>query len=516
MKKLLVIALAFILLVVGGLAIGVRLLINPERVRSTIAAQASATLGMPVTLEAANVSIWPRPRVTLSGLKVGEPASLTLNTIEVATALGALLSRRIENAELTIADSTVDLPALLAALDGLAGESSPPPPAEATPTEAPLALVSVDTIAFRNVRIIFDGGAATVSLESALNGDRLDIRSFELASDVTDLKASGAIESLANRRGKLTINADSLDLDGMIGLLSKIQGAQGAQGAKGAQGAARASAAFDMTFDVTAAKGRAGGVQFDDLKAAIHATAAAVQMEPFGFGAFGGRVEGTARVDTSRAEPVLVLDTKFSQLDVGAVAAFAGQPGAISGKLAGELHVSGTGSEPTAALENATGNGALAITDGAIPNLHLVRAIVVAFGKPAPGAAGGGDRFTRIATNMQLAKSVLRLSTFTFASPDVDVDGSGTLDLSAGVVDVSGRARLSEALTAQAGRDLVRFTAEGNRVTVPVTVTGAVDAPQVRVDARALLRRAAENEVKTQIQKRTGGLLDRLKGKKKP
>ncbi len=513
MKKLLVIALAFILLVVGGLAIGVRMLIDPERVRSTIAAQASTAIGMPVTLQAADVSIWPRPRVTLSGLKVGEPASLTLNTIEVATALGALLSRRIENAELTIADSTVDLPALLAALDGLAGESSPPPPAEGTPTEPPLALVSVDTIAFRNVRIIFDGGAATVSLESALRGDRLDIRSFELASDVTDLKASGAIESLANRRGKLTIHADSLDLDGMIGLLSKIQGAPGASGAPGAQGA---SATFDMTFDVTAAKGRAGGVQFDDLKAAIHATATAVQMEPFGFGAFGGRVEGKARVDTSRAEPVLVLDTKFSQLDVGAVAAFAGQPEAISGKLAGELHVSGSGSEPTAALAKATGNGALAITDGAIPDLHLVRAIVVAFGKPAAGGAGGGDRFTRIATNMQLAKSVLRLSTFTFASPDVDVDGNGTLDLSAGVVDVAGRARLSEALTAQAGRDLVRFTAEGNRVTVPVTVTGAVDAPQVRVDAGALLRRAAENEVKTQIQKRTGGLLDRLTGKKKP
>ena len=117
MKKLLVIALAFILLVVGGLAIGVRMLIDPERVRSTIAAQASTAIGMPVTLEAADVSIWPRPRVTLSGLKIGEPASLTLNTIEVATALGALLSRRIENAELTIADSTVDLPALLAALD---------------------------------------------------------------------------------------------------------------------------------------------------------------------------------------------------------------------------------------------------------------------------------------------------------------------------------------------------------------------------------------------------------------
>jgi uncharacterized protein involved in outer membrane biogenesis len=513
MKKLLLIALAVVIIVFAGLAVAVRMLMDPERVRSTIATQASAALGMPVSLQAASVSIWPRPRVTLSGLKVGEPASLTLNTIEVATALGALLSRRIEDAELTIADSTADLPALLAALDGLADKSPPPPPVESTPAGAPLTLVSVDTIAFRNVRVIFEGGAATVSLDSALDGDRLDIRSFELASNVTNLKAAGAIESLANRRGKLSIDAETLDLDGMVALLAKTQGAQGAQGARGAQGAVEP---FDMTFDVTAAKGRAGGVQFDDLKTTIHATAKTVQMSPFALGVFAGRVEGRANVDASKAEPVLVLDVNFSGIDMRAVTAFAGQPEAMSGRLAGELHVSGAGSEPVAALAKATGRGTVSIADGAIPNLHLVRTIVLAFGKPAAGSASGGDRFTRIAATMQLANNVVRFSTLTFASPDVDVDGSGTLNLSAFAIDVAGRARLSEALTAQAGRDLVRYTADANRVTVPVTVTGQVSAPKVNVDARAVLRQAAENEVKSQIKKRTEGLLDRLKGRKKP
>jgi hypothetical protein len=110
----------------------------------------------------------------------------------------------------------------------------------------------------------------------------------------------------------------------------------------------------------------------------------------------------------------------------------------------------------------------------------------------------------------------VRFSTLSFASTDVDVDGSGTLNLSAGAIDVAGHARLSEALTAQAGRDLVRYTAEANRVTVPVTVTGPVSAPRVTVDAGAVLRRAAENEIKSQIKKQTEGLFDRLRGRKKP
>jgi uncharacterized protein involved in outer membrane biogenesis len=525
MKKLLLGALAFVVIVIAGLAIAVRMLIDPERVRATIESQASAALGLPVTLQAAEVSVWPRARVTLNGLTVGQPASLTLETIEVATAIRALLSRRIENAELTLADSTVDLPALLAALDRVAAPPAPPP--DSLPTDAPLTLVSVDAIAFRNVRVNFEKGAATVSLESALNGDRLDIRSFELASPVTTLTAAGSIESLASRKGKISIDAESLDLDGMVALLAGAQGArgaQGAQGAKGAQGAQGAgaqgagaqSAPFDLVFDVTAAKGRAGGVQFDNLKTTIRATADAVLMEPFGLGVFGGRVDGKAHVDATRAEPRLTVDVSLNGIDMSAVTAFAGQPDAMTGRLGGQLRISGSGREPAAALAGATGRGALKVTDGVIPNLHLVRTIVLAFGKPAQDTSGSGDRFSSLAATMQLENSVVRFTDLSFASADVDLAASGTLRLEGGAIDVAGRAMLSEALTAQAGRDLVRYTAENKRVTVPVTVRGPISAPKVGVDTGNLLQRAAENEMKRELQKRTGGLLDRLTGKKKP
>ena len=52
MKRLLLIGLAVVLIAIAGLAVAVRMLMDPERVRSTIAAQASAALGMPVSLEA--------------------------------------------------------------------------------------------------------------------------------------------------------------------------------------------------------------------------------------------------------------------------------------------------------------------------------------------------------------------------------------------------------------------------------------------------------------------------------
>jgi hypothetical protein len=198
------------------------------------------------------------------------------------------------------------------------------------------------------------------------------------------------------------------------------------------------------------------------------------------------------------------------------VTAFAGQPNAMTGRLRGQLQVSGSGREPVEALARATGRGALTITDGVIPNLHLVRTIVLAFGRPAQDTKNSGDKFSSIAATMQLENSIVRFTDLSFASADVDLAASGTLRLEGGAIDVAGRAMLSEALTAQAGRDLVRYTAENKRVTVPVTVRGPISAPTVGVDTGNLLQRAAENELKRELQKRTGGLLDRLTGKKKP
>jgi hypothetical protein len=66
---------------------------------------------------------------------------------------------------------------------------------------------------------------------------------------------------------------------------------------------------------------------------------------------------------------------------------------------------------------------------------------------------------------------------------------------------------LSEALSAQAGTDLVRFTREGNRVVLPALVGGTLGSPRVTIDAAAAAKRGLENEV----QRRLKGLFDRIK-----
>jgi hypothetical protein len=66
---------------------------------------------------------------------------------------------------------------------------------------------------------------------------------------------------------------------------------------------------------------------------------------------------------------------------------------------------------------------------------------------------------------------------------------------------------LSEALSAQAGTDLIRFTRDGNRVLLPATINGTLGAPRVSIDAAAAVRRGLRNEVQRRLKGILGGVL---------
>ena len=86
---------------------------------------------------------------------------------------------------------------------------------------------------------------------------------------------------------------------------------------------------------------------------------------------------------------------------------------------------------------------------------------------------------------------------------------AGTFRLDGSKVDLAGKVQLSDALTAQAGRDLVRYTAEQGRVTLPASIGGSADKLQVRIDTGAVLKRAITNRANEEIKKALGGLFKR-------
>lgn len=133
--------------------------------------------------------------------------------------------------------------------------------------------------------------------------------------------------------------------------------------------------------------------------------------------------------------------------------------------------------------------------------------VVLFFGRPAPGAEEGADRFDRLDVSFSLANRVLLAQAFSLHSPGADIVGSGSLNLETDALDGRVDVSLSEALSGQAGTDLYRYTREGNRVVLPASVGGTLAMPRLTVDAVAATRRGLRNE----IERRMKGFLEKLR-----
>lgn len=510
------VALVVVLGVAGTMV--VRSLIDPENVRQTLERRASARLGQPVRVGSVALAFWPRAGVTVTNLAVGEPATLTLARTEVSTAMRSLLSRRIEDADVVVEDSDIDLPRLLAVLDQLtvAPAAAPSASGDAPADHAAVTLVNVRTLALRNVRVTSGTRTAVFDLQSSLEGDRLTIDRVAVTSEVTSLQGQGVVDSLSEKRARVSLAADALDLDGFIAF---AQGFAASAAGTSASPSEPASAtpepeALDVVLELTAGRGQASGVAFENLSATARVTPAGLAFDPFEFGIFGGRLDGTVRIDLSGSKPAFAITGSMAGVDMTRVTEFAGQPGSITGTLSGSLSVSGAGVDPERALAGARGQGALAITDGTMKGLQLVRPIVLAFGKPdAAQPSTSGEAFSTLAATYTLANGIVTLTDLSFDSRDVELRGGGTLTLKGSVLDIKADARLSPELTAQAGRDLVRYSAENGQVTLPATVTGTLEHPKVAVNVGSAARRAVTNELKRQTESVIKGILGR---KKKP
>lgn len=463
-----------------------------DGVRHALERQATAWLGQPVRIASATAQLFPRVAIQLTNVRVGNPVRLALADVEVSTGLRALLSRRVEEAELILSDSRLDLP-----LPFTVPTSSTN---DAAASSSWFTVESIRAITLRNVRVTSRGREVLVSGESSLAGNRLQLTEFSARSGETAVDASGIVELSPTFNAKLQATANRLDFDDLMALVDAFTPTQPTR---------RAGALVPGRLEarLSAARGRAAGLELGQLAAMLVARGNRVTLSPASFEMFGGRYEGALEVDLGERLSVS-LTSRINDIDVAQLAAFGGVAGAMSGRLSGNGRFAGRGRDFGAVLSGANGSGTATITDGTIRRLELVRTAVLFFGRPAADApASSGERFSRIAASFQLARQVFTTDSLTMESPDVNVAASGTLTIPTKALDGRANLLLSEALTTQAGTDLVRFTREGNRVVLPATLGGTLDRPRVTIDAAAAVQRGLRNE----MQRRLKGVFDRLR-----
>lgn len=501
-----IVAASVALLLIAAVA-GLYWFLSGDGVRRAIEQQATGWLGQPVTIASARVTLWPRVGVALRQVGIGTPTRVQLARVDLTASPLALLARRLEDAEVRIRNTRIQLPVALALPFAAAAGSGPGSPGssgaavESTPGTggAGFRVVSVSSIVLDNVMVVSLGREMRVSAESSLVGPRLLVRQLTAESGATSIRATGTVAFEPGVDADLRLAANRLDVDELLALAAAFLPASSGGSAAGPP--ARLKAA------INASTARAAGVDARRFEGTMAVEGERVSLSPLSFELFGGRYDGAIQARIGK-QVSATLRGKVEGIDMAEVATFGGSPGTVTGRLSGNATISGAGADLAAVLASARGNGSALVADGTLSRLGLVRTVVLFFGRPAAGAPSSTDRFDRLDARFTLANRSLRAETFRLRSMDLDGDGTGTLDLGASRT-LSGRltVTMSEDLSRQAGTDFRRYTREGDRIVLPVVLSGTMNEPRVTIDAAAALQRGLRNEA----ERRLRGILDRFR-----
>ena len=459
--------------------------------RQALEAQATAWLGHPVRISAARVQFLPRVAVELRDVRVGEPVQLTLDDIDLASDLRPLFNGRIENADVAISGSRIDLPLPF----GLPEESGRDADAN---SGAPVRIVSIKSIALRSVRLRSRGREIVVSADSAYGGTALALNSITAESGGTTLKAEGLMVLSPRIDARINAVANRLDLDELLALADAF--APASSGSRQDAGPSPRVAA-----SISADEATAGGVMVRNFTTTLVRDGSSVSLTPLQFEAFGGRYASSIQARVGK-QLSATIESKIENVDVAQLAAFGGSPDSVTGTLSGTGKFTGFGSDFSQVLRSARGTGSASIVKGSIKRLDLVRTVILFFGRPAPDAGESTDRFDQLDARFSLANRIVNAEALSLTSADADMAGSGTLNLDTDALNGRVDVTLSEALSRQAGTDLIRYTREGNRVVLPAAIGGTLKNPRLTIDVGAAAKRGLRNEV----ERRMKGILDGL------
>jgi uncharacterized protein involved in outer membrane biogenesis len=506
MKKVLIGVVLLLVVVAGGLYFWAHAILASETVRTAVESQLASALGQPVRIGSMGATIFPRVTMTLNDVRIGEPARITAARLDVGTALRALLSRRIEQGSVTLVGARVELP-----LPSFAASESAATPE--TSSSAPVEIVSVDEITLDDVEIVSGGRTLRGSIEMAVTGRRLDIRRADFTAEGTPISVTGRIDDPSGPTGELAIRAATLDVLRLVSFASDFSAGGIPSGATPSSPPLPDGVPMNLELSLETERAVLGTLVLDALAGSAKVTDEAITLDPIAFGAFGGKAKGSLAL-TLADTPSFRLAASLSGLDLDSLTTFAGHPNLITGRLDGRVEVSGRGTTPDLVIRSTIGTARVDATDGSVKGLGLVRAVVLAGSMRADSqaqamGASSTEPFTRMGATLNLAGGTASTKDLQFESKDLLLNAGGTFRLDGSNVDLAGKVQLSDALTAQAGRDLVRYTAEQGRVTLPASIGGSADALQVRIDTGAVLKRAITNRANEEIKKALGGLFKR-------
>ena len=228
---------------------------------------------------------------------------------------------------------------------------------------------------------------------------------------------------------------------------------------------------------------------------------------------FGGQLLSQAGLTLGSSSPLFDGKVNLQGVQLGPVVEALMDTLTVSGTANAQMVLQGRGFSKMELLSGLEGNGSFTFRDGTIEGVNLLREAVRLL--KAAGITLDATKatvFSTIEGRFGIRQGVINVEHFLMDSHDLQATGTGAIGLDQ-TLNLKTKLSLSEALTKQivTTTPALRMTMTGNRMTVPMRITGTAQAPVYALDTKAFA-----GNIQEQVREQTRGVVDDLLKGKKP
>ncbi len=324
--------------------------------------------------------------------------------------------------------------------------------------------------------------------------------------DDSTLRGDAAITNLHTKAISFNLNLDRINLDRYLAAMRPAPGK-----APPPPEVRSAEPTNDVLKDLqvagTFAIGSATvvGVTATQVRANVAAKEGVTHISPATANLYGGGYSGDITLDERGSTPELKLDQSLTGVDIGLLLKDFAKLQRVSGRANVTVDLTGHGLASEEFIKSLSGHVNGYVTNGAIEGIDLWfainRAIALLQKQALPaGKSSGRTRFDVFKASAVVANGVASTQDLTIASQNLRASGEGTANLVNGAINYQIKATiLKETPVAKAA-------SEATLVEVPLTITGTLKSPEVRLDLQAMARARVQQE----LEKHQGELQQRL------
>jgi AsmA protein len=366
---------------------------------------------------------------------------------------------------------------------------------------------------------IADAKLAKDAFEAALAGSaRVDI-----AKETAALEVSGKLdESSVNGKAdlsafsplgvKFAVKADRLDIDKLLG-----RKAGGASGSADPKPPASKDEKIDLSIleDVNAGGAleigslTAMNLQAEQVRMNLKVADGRLDVSPIAAQLYQGTLKGSLSARAA-GNAVFAVKQTLSGVAVGPLLRDAARIDTLEGRGTVTVDLSTEGSTLDAMKRALDGTASVSLRDGSIKGMDILAAIRGARasldqlrGRPVQESSNMAQKtdFAELKATFKIRDGVAHNNDLSFKSPLLRASGAGEIDIANDRLDYVLKASVVATSKGQGGRS----AADLRGVTVPVKLTGALDAPQWAVDFTGLATGLAKDAIQNEILNRAVG-----------